>query len=227
MHQETPYGSTKEQRLRFEDLVRKDSDRPKVDRGLFLKICGKLIWPSSLTRPDLSHFVGTITQLTMDPREDHIEWGYIGLGYLVATKNLGITYGGRLKIPFGLFSMPPGFDQTCGLHTYHDSSFGTRPRPMGGYVVMYNNAAVDWSSKRANLIPDSSMEAEQGVASRSVKATLFARMLVSANGRETNKLTPLIGDNKAFYEAVSQEGATVRTRYFERALTFSHIIRHR
>ena len=116
--QETPYGSTKEQRLRFEDLGRKDSDRPKVDRGLFLKICGKLIWPSSLTRPDLSHFVGTITQLTMDPREDHIEWGYVALGYLVATKNLGITYGGRLKVPLGLFSMPPGFDETCGLHAY-------------------------------------------------------------------------------------------------------------
>ena len=62
------------------------------------------------------------------------------------------------------------------------------------------------------------MEAEQGVASRAVKATLFARMLLSANGRSTSKDTPLIGDNKAFYEAVSQEGATVRTRYFERAL---------
>ena len=83
---------------------------------------------------------------------------------------------------------------------------------------MYNNAVVDWSSKRANLIPDSSMEAEQGVASRAVKATLFARMLLSANGRVTSKLTPLIGDNKAFFDAVTQEGATVRTRYFERAL---------
>ena len=83
---------------------------------------------------------------------------------------------------------------------------------------MYNNGAVDWSSKRANLIPDSSMEAEQGVASRAVKAMLFGRMLLAANGRFTNKLTPLMGDNKAFYEAVSQEGASVRTRYFERAL---------
>ena len=57
------------------------------------------------------------------------------------------------------------------------------------------------------------MEAEQGVASRAIKATLFARMHVGANGRETCRLTPLIGDNKAFYEAVSQdtggqEGAT-------------------
>ena len=34
--------------------------------GLFLKICGKIIWPSSLTRPDMAHFVGTLTQLTMD-----------------------------------------------------------------------------------------------------------------------------------------------------------------
>ena len=218
VHQETPYGSTKEQRQRFEDLVRKDSDRPVVDRGLFLKICGKLIWPSSLTRPDIAHFVGTITQLTMDPREDHIEWGYIGIGYLVATKNLGITYGGRLKLPLGIFSMPADFEQTCGLHTYHDSSFGTRPRPMGGYALMYNNGIVDWSSKRANLIPDSSREAEQAVASRAVKATLFARMLLAANGRITSRNTPLIGDNKAFYEAVSQEGATFRTRYFERAL---------
>ena len=41
----------------------------------------------------------------------------------------------------------------------------------------------------ANLIPDSSMEAEQGVASRAVKATLFARMLLSANGKSKQAKT--------------------------------------
>ena len=154
----------------------------------------------------------------MDPREDHLDWLYICVGYLASTENVGITYGGRLKMPLGRFTMPADFERTCGLHVYHDSSFGTRPRPMGGYAIMYNNAVVDWNAKQSNTIPDSSMEGEQAVASRASKATMFARMLLSANDRVTSKNTPFIGDNKAFYEAVSQEGASARTRYFERAL---------
>ena len=94
-------------------------------------------------------------------------------GYLWATKDLGITYGGELKMPMGLPEFPPGFHESSGLYTAHDSSWGTCPNPLGGYVIMYCNGAVAWSAKLIKIVPDSSCEAETALASRAAKATCF------------------------------------------------------
>ena len=37
---------------------------------------------------------------------EHYNWGLWILGYLVRTKAMGITYGGKLRIPLGLSSAP-------------------------------------------------------------------------------------------------------------------------
>ena len=68
------------------------------------------------------------------------------------TKRLGITFGGRLRVPLGLSEYPDHFEDTSGLYASHDSSFGTRARPMGGFVIMYNNAAVDWGANRLKIV---------------------------------------------------------------------------
>ena len=44
------------------------------------------------------------------------------------------------------------------------------------------------------------------------------RMLHRNNGRKLIGTTPILGDNKAMFDIVQQEGASVRTRYFERAV---------
>lgn len=46
-----------------------------------------------------------------------------------------ITYGGDLKIPYGLQAFPLHFIESRGLYAYTDSSWGTKPRPHGGHVV--------------------------------------------------------------------------------------------
>ena len=75
------------------------------------------------------------------------------LGYLVKTKNLGLTFGGKVRIPIGLTEFPAHFEKNPGLHTYHDSSFG-KPRPMAGFVVMYSNGPVDWGAGHLKIVPD-------------------------------------------------------------------------
>ena len=70
-----------------------------------------------------------------------------------------------MRIPIGLTEFPPHFEKSRGLHTYHDSSFG-RPRPMGGFVVMYCNGPADWSAGYLKIVPESSHEAEAAIASR-------------------------------------------------------------
>ena len=89
---------------------------------------------------------------------------------------------------------------------------------MGGFVVMYLNGAVDWSAGYLKCVPDSSHEAESAVASRAAKATMFVQELQRMNGRAVTGPTAMLGDNKALYTSVQQDGATSRTRYYERAI---------
>ena len=82
---------------------------------------------------------------------------------------------------------------------------------------MYCNGAADWSAKLIKIVPDSTCEAETALASRAAKATCFVRGLLRFHKRPVSAATPSLGDNKAMYTLVTQEGATPRTRYFERA----------
>ena len=170
-----------------------------------------------MTRPDIAMETSKLCSCVPDPRQCHYDAALVVAGYLVATKDMGITYGGKLRIPLGLSSMPPGFERSAGLYVAHDSSWGTAARPLGGYVIMYCNGAVDWSAKLIKIVPDSSCEAETALASRAAKATCFVRGLLRFHKRPVAGATPTLGDNKAMYTLVTQEGATTRTRYYERA----------
>ena len=89
---------------------------------------------------------------------------------------------------------------------------------MGGYIIMYLNGAVDWSSSHLKIVPDNTNEAESAVGSRAAKAMLFVRALNYFHGRTTVRLTPMLGDNKALFDQMQQDGASSRTRYYERAV---------
>ena len=82
---------------------------------------------------------------------------------------------------------------------------------------MYLNGAIDWSAKAVKLVPDSTLEAEQAQASRACKAGISVRMLLRSARRKLIGPTPMLGDNKAYFDGVQQDGATQRTRYYERA----------
>ena len=213
---DTPHGNSKEERLAF-DKILENKDSPPIDKIKFLRLMGKIVWPSSMTRPDISMETSTLCSCVSDPRQVHYDAGLVVAGYLCHNKSLGITYGGSIRVPYGLPSAPIGFSESRGLYTAHDSSWGTRPKPLGGYVIMYLNGAVDWSAKQVKIIPDSSCEAETAVASLAAKATCFIRGVLRFHHRPVAASTPLIGDNQAMHTLITNEGATSRTRYYERA----------
>ena len=62
--------------------------------------------------------------------------------------------------------MPKWFDESRGLHTATDSSWGKAAMPYGGHAVMRLNAAVDWSSRAfKGTVPQSTAKAETAQAS--------------------------------------------------------------
>ena len=77
---------------------------------------------------------------------------------------------------------------------------------MGGYVIMHNNGCVDWASKSVKIVPDSTCEAETAVASFASKATCFLRMLFTFHKIPVTAATPMLGDCKASYDLITQDG---------------------
>ena len=72
----------------------------------------------------------------------------------------------------GAHEKPNHFDDNRGLNYVHDSSWGIRPRPMGGFGIMCCNGLLAWSAKSLKIVPDSTCEAETAVASRATKEGL-------------------------------------------------------
>ena len=130
---------------------------------------------------------------------------------------MGITYGGKLDKPLGFDDYPDGFTESLGLHTYHDSSWGKDVQPFGGYVVMLNNGAALWASRKLRIIPDSTAEAETAIASRAAKDTVAVRMILEDLRSGVRGPTAMLGDCQATRDIITKPGSTQRTRYFERA----------
>jgi hypothetical protein len=214
--QDTPHGTSKEDRASFDKLI-EDTSSPLIDKITFLKLMGKLVWPSCMTRLDICMEVSALCSCVSFARQKHYDFGLIVAGYLETNKSLGITYGGSIRVPYGMNKMPDNFVASGGLYTAHDSSWGTKPKPLGGYVTMYLNGAIDWSAKLVKIVPDSSCEAETAVASTACKGTCFVRGLLQFHKRPVASSTLMLGDNQAYHSLVSTEGASVRTRYYERA----------
>lgn len=216
---DTPHGVSKAERDAF-DKLEPAAEGEEMDRGIYLSLMGKLIWPSAMTRPDISAAVSHLCSFMQRPSAKHYKAALRVIGYLVKTKHLGITYGGKLRVPYGLREMPDGFIDARGLHVYHDSSWGRSPHPMGGHVVMYVNGAICWSAKAIKIVPHSTCEAETASGSRAVMDVLFIRKILEHLGRGVRTPTPALGDSKATYDLVRKAGTTARTRYFERATLF-------
>ena len=101
------------------------------------------------------------------------------LGYLHKTRHLGITYGGKLRMPMGLETLPARFHENHGLH---NSSCGTSPQPYGGYLIMLANGAIEWKASKSKIPADSTAYAETVVAAKAANATVATRQLLSDLG---------------------------------------------
>ena len=217
--QETPHGTSKDDRAAFDNLEAAP-ESARMDAGKYLKLLGKLVWPSNVTRPDFAMECSWLCSFVQCCGDPHYGKALNVLGYAMRTKDLGITFGGKLRIPMGLTSVPENFYASRGLYIVHDSSWGKRPHPMGGHFIMMCNGPLSWSAKQEKQVPQSSAEAETIEGSRAAKSGMFVRELAINNNVKIIGPTLTLGDNKAMVDSVQQEGASVRTRYYERATLF-------
>ena len=142
---ELPYGVTELKRDEFE-AFEVGTEETMMSREEYLEGIGSIGWAAVMTRPEIAYTFGVLSQFSMYARPVHFEAIMHTVGYLVNTPDMGLTFGGKLQIPMGLTSFPQHFHKNSGLWASSDSSWGRKPRPFGGHVVMRNNVSILWAA---------------------------------------------------------------------------------
>jgi hypothetical protein len=126
-------------------------------------IVGKIMWPSTQTRPDIAYATGVLSKYLVKPAEAHLLQAKRVVRYLKKTRKYGICFTGS-----------NGVD--ANLEMFVDSSYADdldSRRSTGGYVVKMAGAPTTWKSGRLPLVTLSSTESEY------VALTLAAKEAVS------------------------------------------------
>ena len=162
-----------------------DNEAP-ADPTEYASIVGGLTFAAYVTRPDIACAVGQLAQFLNKPSSTHMHAAKRVLRYLAGTSTLGIMY------------RPP----PLRLQGYSDANWAgdmdTR-RSTTGYVVMLNNGAIAWKSRRQPTVALSTMESEYMALTDATKELKWIKTLIAelgyANGKSTDP-TDLFSDNQ-------------------------------
>jgi hypothetical protein len=204
---------------------------------------------ASMTRPDISFAVISLSRFMAAPRLSHWRALLHLLRYLAGTPNLGITFTGARKqreakeAPKDNFElMPSGDDSTASYYNvliaYSDADWGSelpRRRSRTGYVLYLNGGPVAWSSKLQPSPALSTTEAEFYAMCDTAKEVRRLQMVLGELGFPQpprpyvksvgepgvkNTGTIMFEDNVSSMGVGKQDGFSSKTRHIDLRLQF-------
>ncbi|XP_047270440.1 uncharacterized mitochondrial protein AtMg00810-like [Capsicum annuum] len=117
------------------------------DATLYQRLVGKLMY-ATITRPDISYDVQTLSQFMQMPKRSHLEVTYRVVRYLKGLVGQGVWLRPQTNT-----------DLVC----WCDLDWATCPntrRSVTGYVVQFGGSLISWKSKKQYTVSRSSTEAE-------------------------------------------------------------------
>jgi hypothetical protein len=132
------------------DCAAKERLAPGQEPYPYLEVVGCLMWLALITRPDIACAVMKLARYMSNHGTAQIAAAKALLRYLAGTRGLGLVY--RRDAPDG-----------GALHAYSDASFADHLQQRTstlGYLVYLAGAPIAWSSRKAQTIPRSSLDAE-------------------------------------------------------------------
>ena len=205
-----------------------ESERTRMTDKDYLGLIGSLLYAACQTRPDIQYHVSHLAQFMQDPSLEAYEAAIGVLCYLYRTKDARITYGGEPRRPPIELQVESDeldlelFQLNDGLCTFTDASFARDQdlRSVYGFVTMYRNGAISWSSKGLKVKCQSTTEAETAGASIAAKDHTYVREVMNDNGIRLQGPTPLFIDSSGTFGYTRHQGAKQRTKYFELWVTY-------
>lgn len=150
----------------------------------YASLVGALLYLSVCTRPDISHAVMQLTRKMQKPCASDLSAAKRVLRYLKGHK-YALTYRCGVSVP---------------LLGFADANFAgdlSTRRSTGGYVFMYQGAAISWRSKLQPIVTLSSTEAEYVALCSAVQEVVYLRRLFASIGNLQREATVIYEDNQS------------------------------
>lgn len=177
----------------------------------YQELVGCLLWLAGSTRPDISFAASYLSRWTASPTEAHWQLALRVVSYLVHTRRLGLTLGGKVK----------------DLEMYVDADWAgceASRRSTTGYLAMLYGSPINWCSRRQQTTAASTMEAEYIAGAEATRDVVWLRSLLKELGINQNFPTPLFIDNQAAIRLAGNPSTHARSKHID---IKHHIIRER
>lgn len=203
----------------FKSLAEASSDAEieRVKRLPYLQLVGSLLYLSTMSRPDISYYLGVLCTFMQNPSMQCYEAAQSILLYCGRTRHLSIRYSRTYAVPSCLSDHASNIRSQHGFCGFSDSTW-TVPKSTCGYVVFLSGGPVAWSSRKLNVVADSSALAEYSATSAASKEYTFVRNLLSELHSAVVGTAVLAVDNKASITISEQRGVTKLTKHFDFAV---------
>ena len=181
------------------DALSCDAPRSAEDIRRFQSIVGALLYASTNTRPDIAYAVGMLCRCMGKPTPALQDAALRVLGYLHRTRHLGLRYEADSTSAYGMT----------------DSDWAVK-HSTTGWVFMYNQAAISWSSKKQTSVALSSCEAEIMAASEAAKEGIHLQRFLAELGENASHPLSLSTDNTGARDLAYNPEHHQRVKHIER-----------
>lgn len=177
-------------------------DDPIVDKGMYQRLCGKLIYLSH-TRPDIAYPVSVVSQFMHNPRQSHLNAVYRILQYLKGCPGKGVYFrkGHKLRI-----------------EAFTDADYAgsiVDRRSTSGYCMFLGGNLVSWRSKKQNVVARSSAEAEFRALAHGLCEMLWLKIILTDCKIKWEEPMVLHCDNKSAISIAHNPVQHDRTKHVE------------
>eukprot|EP00965_Chrysotila_dentata_P151000 4989689-Pleurochrysis_carterae.AAC.1 len=165
----------------------------------YQSLVGALLYCSTQTRPDVAFAVGMLCRAMSCPTDELLAAAQRVLMYLSHYRSIGLRFEKSQQSVTGS----------------SDSNWATR-HSTSGYVFMYNQAAISWSSKKQPCVALSSCKAEMIAASEAAKEAVYLRTLFDDLGLTPKQPMLLHMDNKSAIDLAYNPEHHQRSKHIDR-----------
>jgi hypothetical protein len=190
----------------------------------YQSIIGRLLYPASQLRVDISFAVGYLARAMANSTNQHYVYALQIVNYLYTYESLVMRYeapanAGDLAVNFYSKMSPPPNDSNFGLHAYSDASFANAEdrKSTSGYLFKFASGTICHKSSKQRLVTTSTTEAEYvGLTYCAKEAAWLVSLLHQLNYLGTD-ISPLhlFGNNQPAIDLVSSEGHHERTKHVD------------
>ncbi|KAA0041382.1 Retrovirus-related Pol polyprotein from transposon TNT 1-94 [Cucumis melo var. makuwa] len=185
----------------------KEDDADKVDEGYFRSLIGCLMYLTA-TRPDILNAVSILSRFMHCASELHLKAAKRVIRYVKGTSDFGVkfTRGKEFK-----------------LIGFSDSDWGSSIDDMRstlGYCFTLSSGVFSWSSKKQEIVAQSTAEAEFIAATATANQALWLRKILLDLDLKQKKSTEILVDNKAAIAISHNPVFYKKTKHFNIKLFF-------